>query len=380
MKKYLLLILFILLISNAYALGLSPAKKDLDFKTEQQSSEYIVVNNEHRDLFLNIYATGELADFISFSEENITMPGNEDQKKFTAYFNLPSSLKPGENKGKIIIEEFIPNIGIGDTQVYAKFRVVSLLAVNVPYPDKYVDVDIELKGDNVGEPIEITVNVKNLGKENLDSVQAFFDIYENNEKLESLETNKGNLLKGDTKQLFTKLETKNMQPGFYSAVAKIVYDQNEIELGKDFNVGDEHIKILGYTKYFVENEVNRLEVDSENEWNQKLRNVYGEIKINGFNIIKTLSADFEPRERKILSTFWDTTGIGLGKYPINITLFYSNKTTTESGDVDVVTLKEFESLNSGFSWAYILIGLLSVFTVILLVYIKKRNKENVYKQ
>ena len=69
----------------------------------------------------------------------------------------------------------------------------------------------------------------------------------------------------------------------------------------------------------------------------------------------------------------------LGKYPVNITLFYSNKTTTESGDVDVVTLKEFESLNSGFSWAYILIGLLSVFTVILLVYIKKRNKENVYK-
>ena len=379
MKKFIFLILFILFISNVYALGLSPAKRNLDFKLGEEALKYTIINNEQRDISLSIYATGELAEFISFSEKNITMRGSEESKEFYAFLKIDNNFKPGENNGKIIVEEFIPDISGGETRVYAKFRVISLIAVNVPYPDKYVDVDIELKGDNVGEPIEIIVNVKNLGKENLDSVQAFFDIYENNEKLESLETNKDNLLKGDTKQLFTKLETKNMQPGFYSAVAKIVYDQNEIELGKDFNVGEEYIKIFGYTKYFVENQVNRFEIDSENEWNQKLKNVYGEIKINDFNVIKTLSADFEPRERKILSTFWDTTRIGLGKYPVNISLFYSNKSTTELGDIDVITLKEFEKLNSRFSWIYILIGLLSVFVVILLVYIKKRNKENVYK-
>ena len=376
-KPILWTLVFLLLISNALALGLSPAEKTIDYVIGERTFTYKIINNEHKNTQLKIYAIGQLNDYITFEQNNITIGPSEETKEFSFTINLPPGLIPGKNIGKIVIEETILQ-KTSETGVYAKLRIISKLIVNVPYPDKYIKVVIEINDTPKDQPVDIVTKITNLGKLDIDKVEAKFGIFDNKTKIEELETKTESLAKGKTKNLLTSLNTSSYKEGFYSAIATIVYDQQELELGRDFKVGEEYIDILDYTKYFIQGKVNKFDIDVENKWNRKIRNAFALIYIEGFEAIKSMTYDLDPWQIKTIVSYWDTSDIDLGTYDSNVTLKYINKTSAKQGKVHVVEESELKHLLGGTNYAvYIIIGIILLILINLYwIRIFKRKLKN----
>ena len=392
-RLFSLILLFMIFISvfsfNVSALGISPAKKTIDFNTDEQDFTYTIINNEHKDMTLEIYAIGDLADYFEFNVNKLEITSSEETKDFIVSIKLPSDLNPGERTGKIVVEEFIPISENIDTQVYAKFKVLSVITVNAPYPDKYIDVEIDLKDTEKGKPLDIVTRIKNLGAEDIENLQTTFGIYEDNKILESKENPSETLKQGSALEFVTTLDTNAFEEGEYSAIATVNYDNYVLEIGKDFKVGKEYVSILDYTKYFLMDTINKFDVDVMNKWNKKIRNAYAQILIENGNVaeLKSVSYDLNPNEKAIITSYWDTKGVELGDYDSNITLYYVNKSTEELGKVHVVLPEEYPSAKKSDSmiWIVIIVTAIFVSNIALLLIIMRKNKDKgkgrkVYKQ
>lgn len=366
----------LILINIAAALGLAPAKKTIRYEPGPQTYTYKIINNEQRDLQLSLYAIGQLADYITFKQDNISVDASEDIKEFRFTVNLPEGLSPGENIGKIVIEETIVKKKV-ETGIYTKLRVISKLITNVPYPEKYIKVRIDMNDAQKDQPMDIATTVTNLGRKDIQEVKAEFGIFDNQTRIEELETETKSLARGETEKLLTRLNTSDYKSGFYSAIATISYDQHELEIGRDFKVGDVYVEILDYTKYFIQGRVNKFDIDVENKWNKKIRNAFALIYIAGFDVIKSLTYDLEPWQIQTIISYWDTSDVEKGKYDSNVTLKYVNKTTVKQGNVYVVDEKEFKKSLAGPSYLpYIIAGiiLLVLINIAWIVFIRKRIK------
>lgn len=379
--NYILLVsimIFIAMLGNASALGISPAKKTIEFSSVSQEFTYTAINNEKMNMNLSIYSIGELADYIFFENKNIYMAADESARDFKVKINLPSNLAPGERVGKIVIEQLISSADVGGTNVYAKFKVISNINVNVPYPEKFVDVKLDINGTESGKPLGIKATIKNLGTKNIDNLQTTFGIYEGESLLNLSDLPSTPLEIGDSVDLFMNLDTKNFSTGEYTAVAEVSYDNYVLEIGKEFNVGEEYIKILDYTKYFLAESVNKFDIDVQNEWNKKIRNAYARILVENGGVadLRSVSYDLEPREKSIIVSYWDTKGVSLGDYNSNITLLYSNKSTEEIGKLHVVSPEDYKPAAKKPSlilYIIIAVAFLILINVIILLLSKKRR-------
>ena len=374
------LVMSIFLLSSASALGISPAKKIIRFTPNApQSFTYQIINNEHKAMNLTIYAIGELANFTSIKTPDIKVSKEEETKDFEFTITPPADLQPGERIGKIVVEEFIPELKIGETRVYAKLKVISKIYIDVPYPEKYIDIDIDINDTEVGKPLDIIATITNLGTRDISSVQATFGVYEEEKKINESVTESESLARGDTKKLFASVDTTSFKPGAYSAIATVNYDNYILELGRDFKVGDVYIEILDYTKYFLIETVNRFDIDVENQWNKKIRNAYATIKIDNETKkvadLRSVAYDIDPREKKIVTSYWDTKEVGLGDYNANMTILYINKSTTKLGKVHVVNVEEYEKhLEKPLLKIIILIIIASVITALNFWFALRRRR------
>ncbi|MEM4318583.1 MAG: hypothetical protein QW244_02790 [Candidatus Pacearchaeota archaeon] len=369
------IIIFIFLLSKVTALGISPAVKSIDVEILKKENEftYYIINNEHKDLNLSIYASGELAEYIEIDDKSVIVKSYEEIKPFKWHFKKINDLAsiPGKHEGKIIIEENLNLGGLGqetDTKnIYAKLKVISKVEIFVPYIGKYIDVNFNVvKSD---ETIDLVTYVINKGTERIDSIFVTYEIYQtddNEEKLlELVKTEKKSLDLKQTTEFFNSLNMENFKNGTYRATATINYDNYVIEIGKDFVVGNAVIEILDYTRYFVFDEVNKFDIEAKSEWNKKIKNVYAKIEIyNKSGEIDELRSswyDFAPNEKKLISTYWETK-IPIGVYDINITLFYLNESRSKVGQINVIT-KESDLLRKA------VIGLVTVFVITFIIFV-----------
>lgn len=335
-------IVALILISSALALGISPAEKNIRVEPNAtQTFTYIIINNEHRDFDLKISAVGELADFIKVPDYTIHLNSEEAEKSFEVNITLPSNLEPGERTGKIRLTETIPHVSVGENYVNVQLEVNSKITVIVPYPEKYITASIEVNATKQNEPINVSAFITNLGTRDIGNLKVKFGIVSDDKLITSTETDATSLLRKETKELSTQFEL-NLTPGDYSAVAKIFYDNNSVDLIKDFKVGDVFVEILDYTKYFIQGRLNKFDVDVTNEWNRKIKNAFALIFIDKFDAIKSITYDLNPYEKKTLVSYWDTAGVELGRYDSNVTVNYVNKTTTKQGEVYVVEPTQLE--------------------------------------
>ncbi len=368
----------LILISAAISIGIAPAEKSINFAPNMQEElSYRVINNENRVLDLKIDAIGELAEYAQFAQTDIHLNEDEPEKTFTVKLSFPESLAPGERTLKVRIAESIPSLEVGENYVNARLELISKITVNVPYPEKYVSVNLEVDALKPDEPIKINAKIENLGRKDISNLKAEFGIYEQDTLLQQQSTEETSLLRTDEKELSAMFTLSNYTPGLYSAKAKISYDENSIELGKDFNVGEETISVLDYTKYFTQGKINKFDITVKNEWNRKIRDIYALIYIASFDSIKSIAYDLDPWQEKVLVSYWDTTSVPLGTYESTITIDYINRTTTKKGNVHVITEEEAEKrLEKSNTWLYVLLGAVILLLISLNVFVllKKLGK------
>lgn len=370
------------LAASVSALGVSPADVylDHDYQVEKEL-EFIIINNDARDMNLSIESSGELSEFISVPER-MFLSANESEKRFKAIFKMPSDVIPGQRYGKVLITENVASASEGTAKV--RIQIASVIHLTVPYPETYVDTDLEVYAENIVEPITARLVVKNKGTERIRNLRGVIEFYNGTNLIESRDFSDSEIEVDDVRIFTESFRSDLITPGLYNMRARAIADSYYTELGKDIVFGNQTAEIYDFTQYFIKDEINKFTIDVKNGWNRRVRNVIAEVEIEGFEKIKTFTYDLEPLEEKTLLSYWDTTGVEIGTYNATVTLIYPNATIEKKGYVHVVdeedrfyTLEETKSLDVEFVYlvlAFMLGFIVLINFIVLLVWLIRRSE------
>lgn len=324
-------IILISILPAVSALGISPGRTTLEFEAgAEQEITLNVLNNEKKDLSVVIYAEGELAQYVTLETPMLEIGKNEESKSFKYKVKLPSELeKPGLHEGKIIARE-IPKQASGQTFIGASVAVVSQLHVNIPYPGKYAEVNLEISEVKIGESAAFVVSVYNRGKLDIVRAKAIIDILgPTNEKIATIQTDEKGIKTAERKELVSAWKPEN--PGEYKALVTLTYDEQVARTEKVFAIGSLEVEILSAeVKNFNLGGVAKFTVLAENKYNNRIDDLYTQMIITdkkGDLMVDSKSAtiSLEPLSKGTMFTYWDTEGISTGEYDGKFILSYQGK-------------------------------------------------------
>lgn len=331
-KKFIILFCCLFLISSVLALGVTPARKTLDYSGKSSESfSFTIVNSENKDMNLKISARGDLANYINLGKTSVDMSAADSEVKVSYTLNLPDSLNPGTQVGEIVITE-TPAEDMGENYIGATLAVVTQVYVYVPYPGKYAEAKLNVINADSNGDATFVISVASKGSFELTGVYANVDIYSSlNEKIDSFNTESYNIPSGEKKDIIYKWDAKNVAIGDYKARVALVYDEKVINLEDDFSVGEATIELQElYVNDFSLGQIVKVNMLLENKWSEPIIGVHSIMDIYGSNgnkldSIKSPNYDIEPLGKQILSSYWDTVGVSEGSYNTIVSLEYNNK-------------------------------------------------------
>ena len=341
MKKLVLLLIGIFMISSVYALGVTPGRTTIDFEPGLQKNIGLeVINSGAKDISIILSAQGELAEYITLSSETIFIPANQS-KTVNYNINFPESLEPGLRTGKVFIMEIPDSSELGSSAVLATLAVVSQLYVNVLYPGKFATSDMIIyNADEDGEATFVFPVVSH-GEFDLTSVRANVDIYNSlNEKVDSFNTNSIEVPSGEKKEIIYKWKA-DVPIGNYRAAATVIYDDGKINLEKTFSVGAKELELQEINvNDFSLGEIVKLEMLIENKWSEIIKDAHIETRIKNeagdvVSSFDSASYDIESLSKQVFVSYWDTAGVKVGNYDADVSIYYDDKSSKKSLEFQV---------------------------------------------
>jgi len=392
------IILGIILFSlNSFALGVSPAQKFVDFKPDaKETITFNIVNNEHKELRLLVKVRSDLDKYVKLDEKIVTLKPEEESKSYSLELDLPSKIDiPGTHKIEVVLLEIAPDVNPEEnTLVTASSAMVYKIHVRVPYPSKYAESKLVINSGNVNDTVRFVMPIFNLGEENISKAKAIIKIKsKSGREITSLETNEISLKPKDEGKLDAEW-IANVNPGIYTAEANIIYDDKQIKIEKDFEVGNLFIDIISIVvSDFTLGGIAQFEMLLENRWNQKISNVYAEMTVfdenkKGYPTFKTSTIDMEPYAMEKIRAYWDSKGAQVGIYDLKLIIYYAERTTEKliKAYVDIDSIRTDYSPTARVVSApksgnrEILIGSLVVVLILInigwFVYFMKSRKKN----
>jgi hypothetical protein len=330
--------------TSALAVGVSPSQQEIAFASGvHQDMTLRVLNMPAKDMKAVIYARGELAEYITFTETLVSLSADEEMKTITYSIDMPKELeKPGLHEAEIIVMEYPKEFGEANTGNTVKVvgAVVSKLYVRVPYPSKYAEGEAAISSGNIGEDIAFTVSLFNFGKEDIKSAKALIEIFgPTYEKLGTIQTAETSLLMSQSGKVVGKWKA-NVNPGTYHAIITVTYDENRFIIEKNFDIGNMYVDATGIdVQNFRLGMVAKMDILLENRWNSEIKDVYGDVTVKDdskvYTTFKTASTDVPALGKSKIISYWDTTDVAPGKYTALVKLAYAGKTTEKSFDLNV---------------------------------------------
>ncbi len=371
-KRAILLFMLIILSTSVYSLSITPAITQLKFEPGKEHSITYRVGGTSKEIQGNFPETFQ--DHITTSKV--------EKGQFTVTIKFPNTpeelnLKPGNNRINIGVKEKSSSEGV----VVTLLALNAVIIVDVPYPGSYALMDIQAQDTKQGKPLNFKITVTNKGKQTIQNAQATIDVYKQDEKLTSLSTNKESIEQGKSKTLTSTLDTTDYSAGNYIINVTLLYDQKILSKLTEFKIGTLDLTILDYTKNFLNNSVSKFELNLESKWNDPIKDVYAEIKIQQNNkqvaLLTTPTTHFNPWDTKTLSTYWDTKALNIGKYNATITIHFSDKTKQIQDIFEIIIQKKQIPFSIPITPTNILIttvSLLVIVNIVLITKFKKRKK------
>ncbi|MDI6738277.1 MAG: hypothetical protein QME12_07245, partial [Nanoarchaeota archaeon] len=320
-----------LLLPLASALGVSPARRTIDF---QQGAEhemgFDIINDQQKDIkvILSIEGDAKGAD-IFMKGQIIEIKENEPRKHVDYKLKLPKQFDtPGTKEIRISITEMPDEKSDKPISVGAMIGVITQVRIRVPAEGKYLSIEgMEVSEGSPGEYITFLLPVNSLGTERINKAKANITILgPTNEPIATVQTQEESL-EPMKRTILKAVWPANVNAGKYFAVAEVSYDEKKAKAEKVFNVGDAGIEILGIdTKAFQLGGIAKLDVKLRSTWNEILT-VFGELFIKDTNMdqvahVKTPTGNLEPGKEQTLTAYWDTAGVEEGKYYIALRVNY----------------------------------------------------------
>jgi hypothetical protein len=340
-RKIIFLLLIVLLASHVLALGVTPGKRIFEYEVgSEKSGEFSVFNSDKEDVKLIIVVEGELAEYISVSEDEFSMSASEESRSLSYAFEIPRGLKPGNHLTDIKVLQLPDDEGEEEVFIGAIVGVVTQVNLFVPFPGKFIEAKVNVLDEE--EEISFVIPVFGRGEQDIESIRAKIDIHGLlNEKIASLETNEAELKSGERKDLSVVWDVSEVDPGPYLAVAQIDYDGGNLVINREFTVGKKVLNLVGIgVENFVLGEIAKLDMIVESGWKETLNDVYAEMIVYddfGEELSNIKSANYEvpPGKNTLMEAFWDTEGIVEGIYDVSLSFFYEDEVDQYDLGVDV---------------------------------------------
>lgn len=398
-KPFLLVIftiLSLLLITQTISpIGITPGRTTLNFEPGlQKEIPFSVINTENKDMSVVFTVSGELSESITLTQAFTEFSNLENSKSFNYIVNLPLKFdKPGVHEAEIVALELPKDIKETGAFVGATVAVVTQLTVHVPYPDKYLEGEVNVIESGEGANTIFLIPVINRGKLDIGNARAVIDIYTPlNEKIASIESESVSIKSLEKAEIIVDWPA-DANPGKYLAVVTVIYDNEILELEKEFNIGELGLEIKEIiVKDFELGGIAKFEALVENKWSNDLKDVFLNILVynDGGETMadfKSPTYDMNALSKAELVAYWDTVGVKKGTYDGKLILRYGEKSIEKNialkvTDFDIeifgvtgrVTVKRGGAFNMN-NLLWILLGFLIVANIIWFVVVKRLLKK-----
>ncbi|MFH1400450.1 MAG: hypothetical protein ABIH41_02945 [Nanoarchaeota archaeon] len=404
-----ILCLFILLIfsTGVHALGVAPSRTVVDYTGQKEIIiSGRVLNNEAKDMRVLIVPADDLAGSVTIPQNIISLTAGQGEAKFTYALVVPTNLRPGPN---LLSMHFIALpaerqqeiIVVGgklvtldtehDTaQISATSAIIQQVVIQVPYPGTYADGKLYVGASGINEPVTFTASLHNRGDTHI-SAQGYVLIKgATNEEIARLDI-PGTVeidSNGESKLVAQWDGTSN--EGIYYAEFIVTYNGETLVLDQPFNIGNKYIAIEEINvKSFRLGAIAKLDVALLSKWNEPIMDVYSEMQIldkegSVLDTFKTSEVTLPARGKGVVSGYWDTEGVQIGDYDVQVVVNYAGTTSQKLFDavvsLDSITFKGqtltgevIGSPQSGgkLSLLIILVGVLIVLNIGLFIFIKR---------
>jgi len=338
MRFYILpicLLSFLMLSSQAVALGISPSRTIIDYEPGlEKTYQFYVLNTQNVPLSLEVYVSGALSDYVKTSTKSLQLSADESMKGFTVTIKLPPELEnPGIHDTRVGVVEALPGFESRGTGVAARVGVESQLWVRVPYPGIYADIELETEDVAVGENADFTITVHNRGTDPI-TASGTVEVKDSERMVASLNAGSAFINPKESEALKASWSTEGFSPGIYTAVATVKYDGQAKQASRDFRVGALSVDIFElYRQTAIPNTIVKMPLEVRSLWNEPIKGIYAELEIlDGENVIaksKSETFDLEPWESMNVTLYADTNGFDFGEYGARVTLHYAGRTASK---------------------------------------------------
>lgn len=344
-------IVLLLTLNLVSAIGIRPAKTNI-FSDEGKdySNNLWIVNSDGKELTVNIYIEGEMAEYITINKKTLTFRSDDDAKAIDFEIHLPEIVPPGKSTANIVVEEKLKEINplnVVSSKIILKHKIL----IEGPYPEKYIKA--KLNFHDQGEQIKFVSEVENLGKKDINNIQTTFYVNDKEQKQQVLETESTSLERKENKLLDINVNKELFQLGEYEVSAVTKYDDQKVEIVKSLLVGKPEVDITYFDKYFIANKVNQYTMELLNKWNKKVENIYVDVTVKKDNLeideFRTKSVDINGELRKRINDYFDARDKSEGKYVFEMVVnFWNNyRMDQKSYEIELLTEEGFEGISGG---------------------------------
>ena len=393
--KFLWILWIFLLIfgsSGVSGLGITPAKKVVDFEEGlNYGSDFKVINTANSSREILIEVRGELGKYVVLQGGSYYSVDANSEKIVKYSIMIPSNIKEkdlpvGNNDVHFIVKELVK---ADSNSIGVSVGLITTLRVRVPYWYKYVVSELYIYEGDVGSNTIFVIPIENLGASDLDNVRAVIKIKGGGKIVDEIKSEDISILSGERKEIRVVWQTL-VEPGAYLADVFLEYDSEVNKLEGEFFIEGAILLVEKLSVGDVSGDVARFETKVKNVWNGEVRDVYAEIEVYDNDRVLigsfvTQSESIDKGDEKIFAGYIDITNLSYGEYTTRLVLHYGSKNierfvdTTFYDDQFTVGVMETSTLieaNSGGNLTFYLITglilLLAINLVWFLIFKRKR--------
>jgi len=327
-----MLLLFLCqILGAAYAIGISPSAMEMTYDSGKEVRlRFVAINTLTVPLAADIYVEGELADYASPEKLKLILKPKE-AKEFFVNIKMPADLEPGPHGLQVGLAEH-GNLKSGN--LAGRAGVKANVVVSVPTAGKYLKIMLDAGVANVGEPLDFTLEMKNLGNETIKSISSTISIFESDKKLDFIDvSNVKNL--GPLARTTLPATWIAFKGGNFVAVANVAYDDLPASAKAKFKVGNLVINILDISYDDVlAGAIGKVYIKLESKWNSKISDLFTEVFIykDGEFVARFNSrpTDIAPWDTYTDTVYIDTKGFQPGVYEGKAIVHYADRTTEQT--------------------------------------------------
>lgn len=324
----------LLLVSTVSALGVTPGRYSIDFEPSVSGVKVIkIVNDEHMNLNLAVYADGDLKEFVIPNQTSVVMTPDMTDYYIEFSYNLPERIqKPGLKETNIIIRD-VGQEENGQLVVTAKLAVATQFHVQVPFPGIYAEAELDVVSED-DKPVGFHTRVVNRGAQDLDVKVTYIITDKAGNEIEEIQVAEQNLKPTERKEFVAKWQP-TVAAGTYLVESKVDYGP-KINLVKEFEVGGSFANPLAISvDNFVLGGIAKFNILVENLAAEDLSDLSAELVFedaNGNRVAneRSIETKLKKGQKGELLVYWDTEGLSAGSYKGTLTLKANGKAVTKA--------------------------------------------------